>query len=162
MTTYEDPASRLGTREAGFRHAGARLLALASAGIAALDLVFYIWLISDQGNSSLAEARIVGVITAIGMTVIAAAAGGLLATGSSAPSLLAFATGALISLGVLGIFSIGLPLLVAATLAAMAWRKAVLLEPRPPARTAPQRFLIFLSGALMPWAMLFATGAGRS
>jgi hypothetical protein len=94
-------------------------LGLSAAAIAVAVDVAYVWIIAAQGGPT-DGARVAFVALAI---AAAAACAGI---GSTRPSPLArlpwlgAATGALVGLGVIGLFSIGLPLLVAGFLAGMA------------------------------------------
>ncbi len=94
-------------------------LGLSAAAIAVAVDVAYIWIIAAQGGPTDASR--------VAFVAVAIAAGAVCSgIGSTRPSPLArlpwlgAATGALVGLGVLGLFSIGLPLLAAGLLAGMA------------------------------------------
>jgi hypothetical protein len=63
--------------------------------------------------------------------------------------LYASAVGALLSLGILGLLSIGLPLLVAGVLVILAWRRAWGIAPAGSRGPLPS-LLAFVAGALVP------------
>jgi hypothetical protein len=95
-------------------------LGLSAAAIAAAVDVAYVWIIASQGGPT-DGARVAFVALAIAG---AAACAGIGATRASPPGRLPWlgaATGALVGLGILGLFSIGLPLMVAGILAMVAW-----------------------------------------
>lgn len=88
-----------------------RLLAAASATIALTMLVVYLLLIAHQGNEPA-----IWFLAALGVAILLAAYG---ATGPHRTALIA-AGALLIALGLVGILSIGLPILVAGVLAMVA------------------------------------------
>lgn len=87
-----------------------------AAAVAALVDAGYLWLIHQQ-ETSLTEGRVLLVATLVGMAAAYAAAGALTSRPPVCLGLLALAGLLLMVLGVVGVFSIGLPLLVAAGLA---------------------------------------------
>jgi hypothetical protein len=99
---------------------GFALTAFAIAG--AVDIA-YALLIRAQG-SSLLDARVVFVSLFIAAAAALAAVAAFAADGNARLLCGAAATGGLIGAGVIGIWSIGLPLLVAGIFAALAWSRA--------------------------------------
>lgn len=91
-----------------------RSLGLVAAVIAGLVDVLYLWLISSQDTGPLTDGRVVLVATLVALAALAAAAGSCAPGPMARLSLLSLATSLLTVLGVVGLFSIGLPLLVAA------------------------------------------------
>ena len=94
-----------------------RVLGALAAAIAGTVDVGYLWLIHQQGTEPLTDGRVVLVATLVGIAGAAAAAGAVTPRPRARVSLLALASSLLMMLGVVGLFSIGLPLLVAAVFA---------------------------------------------
>ena len=94
-----------------------RILGALAATIAGLVDVGYLWLIHQQETEPLTDGRVLLVATLVGMAAAYAAAGVLTSRPRARTGLLALSSSLLMVLGVVGLFSIGLPLLVAAGLA---------------------------------------------
>ena len=94
--------------------------ALCAAVIAGAMDVVYIWIIVAQSDTS-DIARVVFVAVAIAALAASAALGGTRPEASARLPFLGVSTGGLLALGYLGLFSIGLPLLAAGILSAVAW-----------------------------------------
>ena len=103
---------------------------LLAAALAAATDVLYLRLIASQGDS-LTNGVVVVVATLVATCAVLAVVGAVHADPAVRVSLLAAAASFLLVLGMIGIFSIGLPLLVAAGLAlAGALRARTALPPR--------------------------------
>jgi hypothetical protein len=105
-------------------------LALAASVIAAATDVFYLWLIVHQGDGF--SSRVVFVALYIAGIVLAV---GSVGSARLIPievriALLAASTGGLLALGVLGLFSIGLPLLTAGGFSHAVWIRLARSSPR--------------------------------
>jgi hypothetical protein len=87
-----------------------------AAAVAGLVDVGYLWLI-DQQETSLTDGRVLLLATLVGMAAAISAVGAITSRPLGRLALLALAGSLLMVLGVVGLFSIGLPLLVAAGLA---------------------------------------------
>ncbi|MBA2751093.1 MAG: hypothetical protein H0U41_02500 [Actinobacteria bacterium] len=94
-----------------------RVLGALAAAIAGTVDVGYLWLIHQQGTEPLTDGRVVLVASLVGFGAAAAAAGAVTPRPRPRMSRLALASSLLMVLGVVGLFSIGLPLLVAAVFA---------------------------------------------
>ncbi|MDP8975965.1 MAG: hypothetical protein M3N28_06305 [Actinomycetota bacterium] len=88
-----------------------------AAAVAGLVDVGYLWLIRQQGTEPLTDGRVLLVATLVAMSAVAAAVGGITSRPLARLGLLALASSLLMVLGVVGLFSIGLPLLAASGLA---------------------------------------------
>jgi hypothetical protein len=97
-------------------------LAVAASAIAAAVDVAYVWIIWVQGGPTHLD-RVAYVAAFIAAGAAAAALGASRAAPGRRLPPLGAATGGLLSAGAIGIFSIGLPLLVAGTLASIAWAR---------------------------------------
>ena len=87
---------------------------LAAAAIAGVVDVLYLVIIAQQDTEPLTDSRVVLVATLVLSAGVAAATGSLSHRPLLRLNLLSLATSLLLVLGLIGIFSIGLPLLVAA------------------------------------------------
>jgi hypothetical protein len=94
-------------------------MGLSAAAIAAAVDVAYVWIIAAQGGPTDAS-RVAFVALAIAGAAVCAGIGATRPSPLARLPWLGAATGALLGLGILGLFSIGLPLLVAGLLAGMA------------------------------------------
>ena len=95
------------------------LLGLVAAAVALATDALYLWLIANEGFFHDGD-RVALVAGTIGLAALAAVAGSLSASPRAGAALLAAAATALFIWGLLGIFSIGLPLAAAGLLAAVA------------------------------------------
>lgn len=132
-------------------------LAIAAGVIAFLDVGLYVALIVEQGEDETGAVAIVaGIIVALGALAIAA---GAATSWPARTRLLALgaATGGLLATGVLGIFSIGLPLLIAGVCCLFAWGRIAGAE-RPVPDGAPLGSAVagVVTGALAA-ALILAT-----
>jgi hypothetical protein len=101
-------------------HAPGRALASVAAGLAIFTDVAYVAIILGQDEAALA--RVVAIASCILAAGLATGVGGRADLSSAVRlPLLGGAAGGLLSLGVLGLFSIGLPLFVGGVLAVTAW-----------------------------------------
>jgi hypothetical protein len=125
-----------------------RLLPIAAAALVSLTIATYVTVIVRQGtNSDLATVGFVIALLLIALTgsVCALALASPDARGVAA----AGASGVLLSLGVLGLFSIGLLLLIAGVLLVM-WLKRTRVQRGGSYRATVVAFLI---GAVLPWGL---------
>jgi hypothetical protein len=99
------------------------LVGVAAAVVALGTDVMYVSIIRAQGTPPLTDGRFLFIATMIGVAGCAALAAAPALSGALRLALIGFSTGTLISLGIAGIFSIGIFLLTAGTLAAIAWRR---------------------------------------
>ncbi len=88
---------------------------ITAAAIATVMVVVYLAIITSQGEDDWGVVAVFAVL--IGSCAVAAAVGSLLPYGTVRTCLLTGAAATLLVVGILGIFSIGLPLLVAGWLA---------------------------------------------
>jgi hypothetical protein len=107
-------------RPSSERPAGS-LVAIAAAGVALVTAVVYVALIVAQGSAEVAR---VAVVTALLIALAACALVGGLRRMPDRVIALGAATGGLIGVGVLSLFSIGVLLLVAGGLSLVAWVRA--------------------------------------
>lgn len=94
-----------------------RVLGALAAAVTGVVDVGYLWLIHQQETEPLTDGRVLLVATLVGYAGAGAAAGALTSRPVARTGLLALSSSLLMVLGVVGLFSIGLPLLVAAGLA---------------------------------------------
>ncbi len=97
-------------------------LSLIAALIAFADDALYILLIRSQGNSL--DARVMFVAFFIATEAAVALGAALVGRRAVRVVLLGAASGGLLALGLLGLFSIGLPLVVAGLLTTLAWTRS--------------------------------------
>jgi hypothetical protein len=137
------------------RHAGSRL-AVSAAVIAFATDALYLGIILSQDPVEWGRVAVIaGCILVAGAIAAVAAVAGL--PRATRLLLLAIAAGGLLTLGYLGLFSIGLPLLVAGILSSVAWQR-VWAETGPAgARPVLPSALGFLAAALVPLAAVIAT-----
>jgi hypothetical protein len=98
--------------------------ALIGALIAAADDVLYVVLIRGQGGFQGERGRVVFVASFVAALAAVALAGALVRRPFVRIALLTVATGGLLTLGLLAMWSIGLPLEVAGVLTAVAWTRS--------------------------------------
>lgn len=123
---------------------------LAAAALAALIDLLYLVIIANEGNGW--SGRVAFVATLIAAAAACALIGSTRTTAPARLPWLAVATGALASLGYLGLFSIGLGLLIAGVLAGIAWGSASRsLDPSGARRHRGSAFGWALAGAAFPW-----------
>jgi hypothetical protein len=123
--------------------------------IAAVTDVGYLVIIVAQGGPSDAT-RVVFVALAIGVAAVCAGFGATRARRIDRLPWLGAATGMLLVLGYLGLFSIGLPLLIAGVLSAVAW----ITTSGSAGAGRRERVLavvLALAGAVLPVAAIWAT-----
>jgi len=131
------------------RVAGSRL-AMAAGIVGLLVDAVYLGIIFDQGD--LQAGRVVVVSVFILVVSALAFAGAFASTPSTRTRLtvLGAATGGLLTVGVLGIFSIGLPLLVAGVMCGVAWaRFSWAARPVPAGATLLSTLAAVATGALL-------------
>jgi hypothetical protein len=146
----------MATRSTGTPHAPGRALASVAAGLAILTDVAYVAIIMAQGDAALA--RVAAVASCILAAALAAGAGGRADLPSAVRlPLLGGATGGLLSLGVLGLFSIGLPLFVGGVLAVAAWGRAARSPGGTSQGTPIRSMLALLFGLALPVAAVALT-----
>jgi hypothetical protein len=127
-----------------------RTAGLAAAAIAGATSIAYVIIIVAQGEPD--ADRVILVLAMILGAAIAAAVGGSTANVSMKNVLLGGASGGLLSLGYLALFSLGLLLLVAGVVSTIGWTRALRgagAEPRL------WSMLAFLGGAALPWTLAF-------
>jgi hypothetical protein len=125
-----------------------RLLPIAAAALVALTIATYVTVIVRQGtNSDLATVGFVIALLLIALTGSVCAL--VLASPDARGVAAAGASGVLLSLGVLGLFSIGLLLLIAGVLLVM-WMKRTRVQRGGAYRATVVAFLI---GAVLPWGL---------
>jgi hypothetical protein len=152
-----EDVEQVGARsDATRRHAPGRALASVAAGLAILTDIAYIAIILAQKEAALAR------VTAVASCILAAGvAAGVASRADLHPAIrlpvLSGAAGGLLSLGVLGLFSIGLPLFVGGVLAVIAWARAA-RSPGGIAQGTPTRsMLALLLGLALPVAAVALT-----
>jgi len=112
-----------------------RLWAAVAAGLALLMDGVYLWLIHDQGNSPA-----IWFVAGLAVAALLAGYGALRAAPGRRPALIASAV-LLLGLGLLGILSIGLPIVLAGVLAIVAAARTANAQPeaRETAAVGPER-----------------------
>jgi hypothetical protein len=138
------------------RHRPGRALASVATGLAILTDIAYVAIILAQGEAVFA--RVAAVASCILAAALAAAVAGRadLPAGVRLP-LLGGAAGGLLSLGVLGLFSIGLPLFVAGVLTLTAWVRVARSPGGIPQGTPTRSLLALLVGLALPVAAVAVT-----
>jgi hypothetical protein len=124
---------------------------LIAALIAFADDALYILLIRSQGNAQ--DARVMFVAVFIASEAVVALGAALVDTPAVRTVLLGAASGGLLALGLLGLFSIGLPLVVAGLLTTVAWTRSI--GPGQPSPVKPLSFAVALVAV-----MVLAVGIG--
>lgn len=119
-----------------------------AAAIAGATAIVYIVVIVGQGEAEVG--RVILVLAMILTGAVAAAVGGSAADPSVERLLLGGASGLLLSLGFLGLFSIGLLLLIAGIVSTIAWVRAMAAGGAARGWSA----LTFLGGVALPWVIL--------
>jgi hypothetical protein len=125
-----------------------RKAGLAAAAIAGATSIVYVIIIVAQGEADVG--RVILVLAMILGAAMAAAVGGSTANSTMKSVLLGGASGGLLSLGYLGLFSIGLLLLVAGAVSTIGWTRAM---GAVGAEARLWSVLAFLGGAALPWTL---------
>jgi hypothetical protein len=137
------------------RPAGSRL-GIAAAAIAIVTDAFYLGIIVTQDPVEWGRVGAVAtVIFAMGVSAGAGAVGAI-----ARPTrlvLLAIGAGGLLTLGYLGLFSIGLPLFVGGILSAVAWQRVWVEAGSGGARQVLPSALGFFAAALVPFAAVIVS-----
>lgn len=131
--------------EAAPSRSGRSLLAGLAAGMGVATLVLYVLIIRSEGNNELTEPRILFVAFAIAGSSLSAVAGTLTRHPGVRVFLLALSTFGFLFMGIVGLFSIGILLLVAGGLAMAAWIASLgAVTPRRPAISIAAALLALL------------------
>ena len=125
-----------------------RLLPIAAAALVALTIATYVTVIVRQETTS--DLATVGFVIALLLIALTGSVCALLLASPDARGVAAAgASGVLLSMGVLGLFSIGLLLLIAGVLLVM-WMKRTRVQRGGAYRATVVAFLI---GAVLPWGL---------
>lgn len=119
-----------------------------AALIAGATAIVYVVLIVGQGEAEVA--RVILVLAMILTAAVAAAVGASAEDPSVESLLLGGASGLLLSLGYLGLFSIGLLLLIAGIVSTIAWVRAMAADG---AGARGWSVLTFVVGVALPWLL---------
>ena len=124
-------------------------LVISAATLVVFTIGAYVWIMTDEGER-VGKAGVVVLILAIAL--VGTIGAWRLRVPERRGLAGAAATGILLSMGFLGLFSIGLPLFVAGVLM-LVW----LLRTRQARRDRPDRIaLAFVAGLVLPWVLLVA------
>jgi 4-amino-4-deoxy-L-arabinose transferase-like glycosyltransferase len=126
-----------------------RILPIAAAALVALTIATYVTVIVRQGTDSSDVATVGFVIALLLIALTGSVCALVLASPDARGVAAAGASGVLLSLGVLGLFSIGLLLLIAGVLLVM-WMKRTRAQRGGAYRATVAAFLI---GAVLPWGL---------
>lgn len=123
--------------------------AVVAAVIAAADDALYVILIRSQGTFPDDRGRVIFVAGFLAAVATVALGAALLTAPKARVVLLGAATGALFALGTLAAFSIGMPLLIAGVLTAMAWTRAADAGQPDTGTALPVAFALAAAGLLI-------------